>query len=230
MSTAQRAIKYIALALAISIIGGIISSAYYFIENIGSIFVVETDNNGLNIKDYSDDAKILSIDISSADLKIVEGKKFDVKTKNEYIIVKKTDNKLFITEDSHSIFNKAEDQEVIVYIPSTLLFDEVYIENNIGRINIDKLLTKKLNLSMSIGKIQVDKLSVLNDFNIDNNIGSTNINMLNSKEDYTINSEMGIGTIKIDGKKIQDETKYGKGNNNINIDGGIGNIDINFKN
>ena len=47
---------------------------------------------------------------------------------------------------------------------------------------------------------------------------------------YALSGVLGLKNenIKIDGTKISDDSKYGNGKNIIKIDGGIGNIDIEF--
>ncbi len=41
--------------------------------------------------------------------------------------------------------------------------------------------------------------------------------------------DKGIGTIKIDGREIANQVIYGDGQNYIEVDGGIGSININFE-
>ena len=55
-----------------------------------------------------------------------------------------------------------------------------------------------------------------------------NINLQGEKQSYKIQADKGLGSIKIDRKEISSGEIFGDGQNYIEIDGGIGNIDINF--
>ena len=60
-------------------------------------------------------------------------------------------------------------------------------------------------------------------------IGSIELNLIGTYDEYRILANKGIGSIKLDGNSIDSDTYYGTGNNQINIDGGVGSIDIHFK-
>ena len=52
---------------------------------------------------------------------------------------------------------------------------------------------------------------------------------IDKKENYTIDISKGIGTITLDGEKVEDNKKYENGDNFLEINGGIGNINIEFE-
>ena len=64
---------------------------------------------------------------------------------------------------------------------------------------------------------------------IDSGVGAININLLNNSDNYTINVDKGIGSITLDGKKLEMDRVYGTGQNYLDIDGGIGEIKIDFE-
>lgn len=64
---------------------------------------------------------------------------------------------------------------------------------------------------------------------MDAGVGNLNIDLETDKENYTIRVNKGIGTVKVAGKSLSDGEIYGSGTNYIDVDGGIGNIRINFK-
>lgn len=59
-------------------------------------------------------------------------------------------------------------------------------------------------------------------------IGSLELNVLGSKNDYVIKANKGIGNILIDGLNVSDNYTYGNGEDTLNIEGGIGSINVNF--
>lgn len=121
--------------------------------------------------------------------------------------------------------------------------DELYISNGAGKVNINNSKFNKTDIDGGVGEFIVTS-SVFNDLDLDSGIGNIDIEakitgnskidsgigrvkltLLGNKEDYQINASKGIGSIYIDGNNM---TSYGNGNNKIKIDGGIGEILINF--
>lgn len=80
---------------------------------------------------------------------------------------------------------------------------------------------------MSVGKFTLEA-AILGNSKIDHGVGSITLNLIGAKEEYKIHVDKGIGTITIDNKNINDNQIIGNGINKIDIDGGIGNMDINF--
>ena len=64
---------------------------------------------------------------------------------------------------------------------------------------------------------------------IDAGIGSLKINLSDTLDNYSIKASKGIGSIKLNEETMKDKKIYGTGDNDIIIEGGIGNIDIKTK-
>ena len=102
------------------------------------------------------------------------------------------------------------------------------IESGAGKVSISSGKIDGLNLDMGIGNIEITSV-ITGNSKIDAGIGNLDLKVQDNKENYTIESDSGIGNIKIDGNKVAEDAKYGNGKNIIKIDGGIGNINIEFK-
>ena len=59
-------------------------------------------------------------------------------------------------------------------------------------------------------------------------IGKLTLDLEGGKDLYAIEAEHGIGEIKLNGNKIEDNKVQGSGENKIKIEGGIGEIQINM--
>ena len=80
---------------------------------------------------------------------------------------------------------------------------------------------------MGVGELDLSaKLSGNSD--IDAGVGRLNLNLIGN--DYKIKVDKGIGSASINGNDIKDDTYYGEGSNIIDIDGGVGSIDISYGN
>lgn len=101
------------------------------------------------------------------------------------------------------------------------------IDGGAGELNIYGGTLCNLKLDMGVGaltlKSRIEGQSCLN-----YGIGETKLTLLGSREDYQIEIDKGIGEAKIEGKSMRDDSVYGAGKNRIEIDGGIGTINIDF--
>lgn len=101
------------------------------------------------------------------------------------------------------------------------------IDSGAGEVRIDNALLNNLDLDVGIGEFTLNG-EVLGTSEIDAGIGELNVSLSGGKETYKIKAEKGLGSIKIDNVEYKDEIIYGEGMNEIEIDGGIGSIDIRF--
>lgn len=115
----------------------------------------------------------------------------------------------------------------IVEIENLNVTKEANIEGGAGTVEIISGNMNNLNLDMGIGKaIITTKLTGNNKINA--GIGKLEINLTDNKDNYSIRANKGIGSITIDGKEVSNEVEYGSGESKIKIDGGIGNVQINY--
>jgi len=115
-----------------------------------------------------------------------------------------------------------------VSISNALVSNKAEIDGGAGKLDINNGSLTNLDLDLGIGDVNLTAI-LLGRIDIDTGVGSTALNILGNKEDYQIEVDKGIGKVTIDGSNIKDEYRYGTGTNKIDIDGGIGNIDIKFK-
>lgn len=101
------------------------------------------------------------------------------------------------------------------------------IDGGAGELTIEGGALRNLKLDMGVGKLSL-KSCVEGQSCLNYGIGETNLTLLGNREDYQIEIDKGIGEAKIAGENIQDDFVYGSGTNRIEIDGGIGAINIEF--
>ena len=103
------------------------------------------------------------------------------------------------------------------------------IESGAGKVSLLDGRIKNLDLDLGVGKFELTS-SLLGSNKINAGIGSLELNLLGNKKDYLIKAYKGIGTIHVDEAVVSDDSTIGTGENTIKIDGGIGNIDVSFRN
>ena len=101
------------------------------------------------------------------------------------------------------------------------------IDGGAGELKIDGGWLCNLELDMGVGELTL-KSRIEGQSQVDYGVGETNLTLLGNREDYKIEIDKGIGEAKLCGESMQDDSVYGAGENRIEIDGGIGSINIGF--
>ena len=99
------------------------------------------------------------------------------------------------------------------------------IDGGAGKVIIESAVLNNLNLDTGIGEFELNG-QIIGNGNIDVGIGKLTINL--SDNDYKIYVKKGIGKFTIDGNDAKDGTTIGTGNNELNIDSGIGSVEVNL--
>lgn len=207
MNKAQKIIKYLAVALAIYLICEI----FIILANIIGIVGSSVNSNSKKINIPSSSAYLL-VDLNSSNLIIKEGDKFTYQTTNENIKVTEENSKLIIKEKNDL---KLKSSEVIVTIPKDMTLNDTIINVDIGKVTIESLTTESLGLNVGAGNVEINKLVVTKNCEIDGGAGNITINNANL---YSADIDLGIGKTIITG------TINGKSE----IDTGIGNLELNL--
>lgn len=115
-----------------------------------------------------------------------------------------------------------------VYIKNLNVTQEAKIDGGVGRTELNSCEVNNLKANLGMGEFVFSgKLTGKNE--VDSGVGAININLLDSSANYTIDVSKGIGAVTLDGQKLEMDRVYGTGENYLDIDGGIGEIKINFK-
>ena len=239
MSSAQKIIKYLALAFASFLIFVIITSIISGMTILSNIFD-DNDNNNQTVEKNEiliSDWEDLNIDLATSDLIIKTGNEFKVETTNKYITSKEENNKLYITEKNHNIF-KNENSKVVIYLNENQELNNVKINQGAGKVTIEKLNAEYLFLDLGAGKSTINNLNIKNSTKIETGMGKTtiknsilnNLNINTGIGKTTLSAEL-LGTSKIDNGIGKTSIKLiGSGNNyQINVDKGIGSYKVNGK-
>lgn len=102
------------------------------------------------------------------------------------------------------------------------------IDGGAGQMTIKDGSISNLDLDIGIGELNLTG-RITGDSSVDYGIGGANIVLLGTADDYRIELDKGIGEALLEGEKMRDDFVYGKGENSIEIDGGIGGLNISFR-
>ena len=115
-----------------------------------------------------------------------------------------------------------------VYIENLSVAKETKIDGGVGKTEIKSCEMHNLKANLGMGEFVFNgKLTGKNE--IDSGVGAINIYLIDNKENYTIEVSKGLGNVTLDGQKLEMDRVYGTGENYLDIDGGIGEIEIDFR-
>lgn len=103
------------------------------------------------------------------------------------------------------------------------------IEGGAGEIVIEDSSITNLDLDMGAGKLLLNSKLTGNN-KIDAGVGKMDLLLIGSLNDYNIMLDKGIGSATINNSNMENDKTYGIGTNKIDIEGGIGSINIDFIN
>ena len=104
---------------------------------------------------------------------------------------------------------------------------ETDIEGGAGAIVISDGSITDLELEMGVGGLDLTA-ALLGDSDLSLGVGESKLTLLGKEADYSVEIEKGLGDIKVDGKPVSSYRSNG-GGNHIDIEGGVGEIDLNFR-
>lgn len=245
MTQFEKVIKYLSIGLAIFLAVSIVIGG---ISVLAAIFGLGEDNILVDFYDIelSQDTERIEIDVSAASLKIVAGDRFALSTNIENLEVR-SNSRLYVKQKQRRVgFHNTSAGEIILTVPANAELRSFELEAGAGSVEIEYLNTQKAELNMGAGALNikggviggleldlgVGKTDITAALNgkaaINCGVGETNINIIGQKGDYTIDVDSGIGAITLEGMRIKNDTVIGDGKNELEIDGGVGNINIEF--
>lgn len=190
-------------------------------SNINNDNINDNNTNIINISDIT----VLKLDIGAVNLQIKKGDTLKVESNNEYISCKQNHNEFIIKEKTRTLFNiNNKNNDLILYVPSDMIFDKVNLEAGAGKIEIESLKAKDLDFKLGAGKVTINELIVSNRAKIDGGAGKTEIL---SGEINNLDFELGIGENKINAKLTgKNELEAGVGSVKIRLTDGTENYTI----
>lgn len=244
MTTAQKIIKYLAIAFAMFLVFTIISSILGGIYGLAGVLGLKKNTNTENVEIGTKQSEqiqelttYLDIDINYSNLTIKTGEDFVVQSSNNDIEYAQEGNKFKVKEKGYIKFSETAIGDVVIHIPKELVFETVDIDTGAGTVDIETLRTDNLILNLGAGettikniisnKTKIDtgagKLRIksgnINDLDFDMGVGETDIT---AKLTGTNKIDTGIGNLKL--QLLGDKQDY-----KFNISKGIGEVKIEDK-
>lgn len=222
-------------------------------EPTKEIEFIEEEFNNLKI-----DLTYSNLEIKTKEFKIetnsdnivteIKDKTLIIKEKNNWNIKFKNKQKviLYLPSNIELIDVEINNGQGKLYIES-IIANNIDLDLGAGSTNIDNIITNNIDIDTSAGILNI-KNGIINNLDLDLGVGKTTINakltgnnkidigvgsfylnVLDNISNYKLKLSKGIGTIKVNDEEINNDTTISNGDNIINISGGVGSINIDFK-
>lgn len=191
----------------------------------GNEFKIETNNKYISCKERGDRI-------------IIKEKKSFIKNKGKY------DLKITVPEgfnfskveieagagviDIDSLYTRDLDLDLgagNVSIDYLNVSNQTSIDGGAGKVHIKDGVISRLDFDIGAGNAIISG-DLVNDSDIDCGVGKLELDLLQSEDNYTFNLDKGIGRVTLNNREIKDGAIIGNGKNRIEIDGGVGEIEI----
>lgn len=238
MTTVQLVIKYLAMALAIFLVIGIIGGIISAVGLLGGFFGDDAVLEETKVYTLSSHITSLDIKINAADVTIKQADAFSVESNLKNLTVTEKDGTLIVKQKQ--IFGRANSGAVLkLYIPAETVFEKADITTGAGRLTVDALSADTLSLDLGAGEVHIASLSAFKSADIDGGAGKVTI------DDGTLcnlDLDMGVGQLNLTSAlRGKSELDLGVGESNItllgtkqdyaiDVDKGLGSITVDGQN
>lgn len=223
MTTIQKIIKYLAIALAIFLIVSIISGILGAFSLFGVFFGDDEETGEVKRYSVSTDIHTLEIRINAADFTIQKGEQFSVESNLKNLTVNEQNGVLTIKEAKKISFS-GNDAKLTLSIPDTPVFEKVTIVTGAGRFNVDRLCADTLNLELGAGDVKFGTLIANKDIDIEGGAGRITVS---DGALRNLDLDMGVGQLNLTAALSGDnEFDLGVGESNITVLGDKESFDL----
>lgn len=115
-----------------------------------------------------------------------------------------------------------------ITIIENIISDKTDIDSGAGKFIIKSGNINNLNFDIGVGTTEITT-RITGTSEINTGVGKLELNLIGSIDDYKIKVNKGIGNVEINNKTAVDGEIVGTGSNYIDIDGGIGKVNVIFK-
>lgn len=225
MNTAQRILKFLAIGLAAVLTVVIFSAVAGVGVFLGRILGPGYESNDTVLSDVNlgeevnmSDVQRLNVRVKTVRVKIVstDESKLRVESNSDRIKAGKNGDTLTVEEEDFSLFENIAwgDDELVLYLPkSGHEFDTVNIETGAGKVDIERIETKELQLKMGAGKVEIQEVIARDRAEID---GGAGLLVINGGKLNNLDFDMGVGKVEITASIL----------GSSKIDAGVGKLDL----
>lgn len=235
MTAFQKTIKYAAMALAVflavSIVGGILS----LVGLLGGFWDDDAVTEEMKTYSVSSDIQSLEVQINAADFRIVQGETFLVESNLKHLTVEEKNGVLMIKETKKGV-RTYTGVVLTLHIPADMVFKNATIVTGAGKLTVDRLSASTMDLVLGAGEVTMDTLIATSNIGIEGGAGKITIS---GGALHNLDLDMGVGQLNLTSALTgESDFDLGIGESNITVVGdkdeyildiekGLGDITVN---
>ena len=195
MTQLQKVIKYLAIALAVALIVGIVGAITTLSSGLFHLFSGKESAAG-EMKTYAVTGEVSSLylQLGGAQLQIKTGPAFSVESNHKYISVKTEAGRLTVRETSNGFTYSPQGVTVTLYIPEGFCFDRAEVETGAGTVDIQELSADTLELSLGAGKAEIRNLYAFSRATVEGGAGEL---VIDGGQLCNLDLDMGVGRLTL---------------------------------
>lgn len=160
---------------------------------------------------YDTDITRLELEVGGAEVVVTRGEDLRVETDNPYIRAFLRHGTLKIQESGH--IADLDSSTVTVYIPQTLVFEDAELSAGAGKLQIDGLSCRQLELELGAGLVEIFDLNALHSAEISGGAGKI---ILHNGSLNRLDLDLGVGEAEIT-TALSGECEISAGVGNLNL-------------
>lgn len=99
------------------------------------------------------------------------------------------------------------------------------IDGGAGFLAIRNADLKDAQLELGVGKAEI-KAKLVGNSKVDAGVGKVELNLVGKEQDYCVRIDKGIGSVELNGVKMKDNSVWGTGQNNVDVESGVGAVEL----
>lgn len=110
---------------------------------------------------------------------------------------------------------------------NNLKVDDVDIDAGVGNVDYDDVEFGKCEVESGVGNVNIS--GTLNGHcEFDGGVGDLDLTIIGSRSDYDLDIDSGAGSVRVNGRKVEELEENNGSDNKIVIDGGVGSVSLEF--
>lgn len=114
-----------------------------------------------------------------------------------------------------------------IALDSLEVYEKANIDCGAGELVLNNGTINNLNFSLGVGNAKVNSV-LTSDCDFECGVGELELNLPDGKDNYSFRFDTGLGPVMLDSQRIRSGAEIGSGSNKIQVEGGVGSINITF--
>lgn len=217
MTTAQKIIKYLALAFAIFLIVSIFSGILKATGLFGMLLTKDATLSESKVYTVEDPVHSLRLQINAADITIQQGDAFRVESNLKYLSVSVKNGVLTVVED-RKYTKDYKGATLTLYIPAETVLEKADITTGACKLTAHTLTANDIQLELGAGDVLIRELNALREADIEGGAGKITVDGGTIRN---LELNMGVGELNLSAALLgSSELHMGVGQANLTLLGG----------